>query len=99
MPGQETIQESNSSLPWTKAVGKAWSKEVSGYTRGRQFQQKSLHVHALRKAFRVAKPLILNSDQGCQFTSNEYVEFLKGNNIYQSMDGKSRWADNIMIKR
>ena len=33
IPGQETIQESNSSLPWTKAVGKAWSKEVSGYTK------------------------------------------------------------------
>lgn len=25
-------------------------------------------IHALRKAFRVAQPLILNSDQGCQFT-------------------------------
>ena len=56
-------------------------------------------IHALGKAFRVAKPLILNSDQGCQFTSNEYIEFLKGNNIRQSMDGKSRWADNIMIER
>ena len=56
-------------------------------------------IHALRKVFRVAQPLILNSDQGCQFTSNEYIEFLKGNNIRQSMDGKSRWADNIMIER
>ena len=47
----------------------------------------------------VAKPVILNSDQGCQFTSNEYMNFLKENQIYQSMDGKSRWADNIMIER
>ncbi len=47
----------------------------------------------------MAKPEILNSDQGCQFTSHEYKEFLKENGIRQSMEGKSRWADNIMIER
>ena len=56
-------------------------------------------INALKKAFKVAKPLILNSDQGCQFTSNEYINFVRENNIRQSMDGKSRWADNIMIER
>ena len=56
-------------------------------------------ITALKKAFMVAKPVILNSDQGCQFTSNEYMNFLKKNQIRQSMDGKSRWADNIMIER
>ena len=56
-------------------------------------------INALKKAFKVAKPLILNSDQGCQFTSTEYIAFLKENHIRQSMDGKSRWADNIMIER
>ena len=56
-------------------------------------------ITALKKAFMVAKPVILNSDQGCQFTSNEYMNFLKENQIFQSMDGKSRWADNIMIER
>lgn len=44
-------------------------------------------------------PAILNSDQGCQFTSEEYKAFLKSQRIRQSMDGKSRWADNIMIER
>ena len=56
-------------------------------------------INALKKAFKVAKPLILNSDQGCQFTSTEYIAFLKENHIRQSMDGKSHWADNIMIER
>ena len=56
-------------------------------------------INALKKAFKTAKPVILNSDQGCQFTSNEYMNFLKENQIRQSMDGKSRWADNIMIER
>lgn len=57
-------------------------------------------VHnALNKAFKIAKPQILNSDQGCQFTSQQYIDFVKENGIRQSMDGKSRWADNIMIER
>lgn len=56
-------------------------------------------INALKKAFNVAKPQILNSDQGCQFTSQQYIDFVKVNGIRQSMDGKSRWADNIMIER
>ena len=56
-------------------------------------------ISAVKKALRVATPEILNSDQGCQFTSDEYKAFLKNHDIRQSMDGKSRWADNIMIER
>jgi len=44
-------------------------------------------------------PAILNSDQGSQFTSEEYKSLLKQLGIRQSMDGKSRWADNIRIER
>ena len=56
-------------------------------------------INACKKAFKVAKPLIINSDQGSQFTSDKYIEFIHDNGIRQSMDGKSRWADNIMIER
>ena len=56
-------------------------------------------IIALTKAFKIARSLILNSDQGCQFTSSEYKNFLREKHITQSMDGKSRWADNIMIER
>ena len=56
-------------------------------------------INACKKAFKVAKPLIINSDQGSQFTSDKYIEFIRDNGIQQSMDGKSRWADNIMIER
>ena len=34
-----------------------------------------------------------------QFTSIEHKAFLKSLGIRQSMDGKSRWADNILIER
>ena len=44
-------------------------------------------------------PSILNSDQGSQFTSDDYKKLLQEYGIRQSMDGKSRWADNIMIER
>ena len=44
-------------------------------------------------------PAILNSDQGCQFTSNAYKTLLRELRIRQSMDGKSRWADNVMIEQ
>ena len=44
-------------------------------------------------------PAIINSDQGTQFTSADYKALLKEFGIRQSMDGRSRWADNIMIER
>lgn len=59
----------------------------------------SMVLRALEKAFQMAKPEILNSDQGSQFTSREYIDFVEKNRVKISMDGKSRWADNIMIER
>ena len=57
-------------------------------------------LDAVRSAVeRFGIPAILNSDQGSQFTSTEYKALLRSLNIRQSMDGKSRWADNIMIER
>jgi putative transposase len=45
------------------------------------------------------KPEILNSDQGSQFTSPQYINLLKKNEIKISMDGKGRALDNIYIER
>ena len=57
-------------------------------------------LEAVRSAVnQFGAPAILNSDQGSQFTGNEYKQLLKDLHICQSMDGKSRWADNIMIER
>ena len=56
-------------------------------------------INACKKAFKVAKPLIINSDQEASLpvtnTSNlfEIMEFGK------AWMAKSRWADNIMIER
>ncbi|MBK9229180.1 MAG: transposase family protein [Ignavibacteria bacterium] len=46
------------------------------------------------------KPEIINSDQGSQFTSPVYIEYLKGlEKVKISMDGKGRATDNIFIER
>jgi len=44
-------------------------------------------------------PYLINSDQGSQFTSDDYIELLKGYGIQISMDGKGRATDNIFIER
>ena len=54
---------------------------------------------AVKKAFRIAKPEILNSDQGSQFTSDKYIRRVETSRVKISMDGKGRWADNIPIER
>ncbi|MCH2213710.1 MAG: DDE-type integrase/transposase/recombinase, partial [Flavobacteriales bacterium] len=46
------------------------------------------------------KPEIINSDQGSQFTSNEYVSYLKSlGTVRISIDGKGRATDNAHIER
>lgn len=56
-------------------------------------------IRCLMKAFSKAKPEIINSDQGTQFTSNKYIDLLKSNGITISMDGRGRATDNIVIER
>jgi putative transposase len=46
------------------------------------------------------KPEIINSDQGSQFTSDEYVDYVKSlETVKISMDGKGRAIDNVYIER
>ncbi|MBK6877773.1 MAG: IS3 family transposase [Ignavibacteria bacterium] len=46
------------------------------------------------------QPEIINSDQGSQFTSPVYIDYLKGlEKVKISMDGKGRATDNIFIER
>ncbi len=44
-------------------------------------------------------PEIFNTDQGSQFTSEEFTGVLKDNDIAISMDGKGRWVDNVFVER
>lgn len=48
---------------------------------------------------KMGQPEIVNSDQGCQFTSADWINFLNTNQIQISMTGKGRCTDNIFIER
>lgn len=57
-------------------------------------------VSALERALRCYdKPAIFNTDQGAQYTGNEFTCTLKAHDIKISMDGKGRAMDNIFIER
>ncbi len=44
-------------------------------------------------------PSILNSDQGSVFNSAAYEGLLAESRVLQSMDGKARWVDNVIVER
>lgn len=60
----------------------------------------SFCLDALEEAVAVyGLPGIFNTDQGSQFTSEEFTEALMSRGIRISMDGKGRWMDNIFVER
>ena len=56
-------------------------------------------VEALQRALRRGRPEIFNSDQGSQFTSEQFTGELQARKIAISMDGRGRCLDNIFIER
>ena len=56
-------------------------------------------IDALEAALSIAQPLIFNTDQGSQFTSNQFTNILENKGIAISMDGKGRALDNIFVER
>jgi len=56
-------------------------------------------VSALKQALSLGRPDIFNTDQGSQFTSDDFTDILKAADIQISMDGKGRVFDNIFIER
>jgi putative transposase len=56
-------------------------------------------VMALKRALKKARPNIFNTDQGSQFTSEEFTGTLTKADIRISMDGKGRALDNVFIER
>lgn len=56
-------------------------------------------MEALRAALSIAKPEIVNSDQGSQYTGKAHTQTLLDAGIRISMDGRSRAFDNIFTER
>lgn len=57
-------------------------------------------IECIKKAIKQhGKPFIIKSDQGAQFTSDEYINLLKSEKIKISMNGKGRATDNAITER
>ena len=56
-------------------------------------------TRALENALKISNPEIFNSDQGSQFTSNDFTGILEREGIRISMDGRGRAYDNIFVER
>jgi putative transposase len=56
-------------------------------------------IQALKEALEKAQPEIHNSDQGVQYTAENYIAVLEESKIQISMDGRGRCMDNIFTER
>jgi len=56
-------------------------------------------VRALEEALSKAQPEVFNTDQGTQFTGEEFTGLLETGGIAINMDGRRRVYDNIFVER
>ncbi len=56
-------------------------------------------VAALERALAQSQPSIFNTDQGSQFTSQEFTGRLLAAQVRISMDGRGRALDNVFVER
>lgn len=54
---------------------------------------------ALIRALKAGRPDIFNTDQGVQFTAQDFTGILSGNNVQISMDSVGRATDNVFVER
>lgn len=78
-------------LDWFSRYVMSWELSLSLET--------TFCIDSLTRALGVAIPEYHNSDQGTQFTSENYLNVLSAHDIRISMDGRGRCMDNIFTER
>jgi transposase InsO family protein len=78
-----------------KSVSLKWGCHAESYWA----RSAAFCLDALDEALACGRPSIFNSDQGAQFTSQEFTERLKAHGVAISMDGRGRALDNAFIER
>ena len=57
-------------------------------------------VEIMEQAYaRYGTPDIVNTDQGSQFTAEEFTDVVLSRGVKLSMDGKGAWRDNVLVER
>lgn len=105
--GRETVYRALSLTPPPMAKGFIYLVAVMDWYSRRVLSWRvsttmdtSFCVDALEEAIeQFGCPEIFNTDQGSQFTSDEFTSVLRDKDIKISMDGKGRWVDNVFVER
>jgi putative transposase len=81
------------------AIIDVWSRKVLSW-RVSNTMTPDFCVEALQEALaKHGKPEIFNTDQGSQFTCEDWTDTLTDADVQISMDGKGRWIDNVFSGR
>jgi putative transposase len=59
----------------------------------------SFCLEMLKEALSRGRPEVFNTDQGAQFTAQEWIRELESVGVAVSMDGKGRCLDNVFVER
>jgi len=78
-------------LDWFSRYVVAWEMSIT--------LEADFCVAALRQALEQYRPEIMNTDQGSQFTSVDWIGTLQSAGVAISMDGQGRVFDNIFVER
>ena len=77
-----------------------WASRLMPSCRLSDAMDTTFRLDALHEAIdRYWTPEIFNSDQGSQFTSQEFTSSFVSNGIKIRMDGIGRWVDNVINER
>lgn len=82
------------------AIMDVYSRYILGWSLSNTMEAEWVVALLRTTVLQHGKPEIINSDQGSQFTSDEYVDYVKSlETVKISMDGKGRAIDNVYIER
>lgn len=93
-----TYLRQGSGFMYLVALIDVYSRFVVGWSLSNTLDTQSC-LDALGKALLKGAPEVINSDQGCQFTSGEWISAVLAAGCNISMTGKGRCSDNIFIER
>jgi putative transposase len=94
-----TYLRTNNGFMYLTAFIDVYSRMVVGWRLSNDLQVESCLLAFEDAIAKYGRAEIVNSDQGSQFTSDEWIKRLKNNNIQISMTGKGRCNDNANIER
>jgi putative transposase len=89
----------NKGFMYLLAIMDVYSRKILSWSLSNTMDSKWCYELLEESIAQYGRPEIFNTDQGCQFTSDDFVYRVINNGIKLSMDGKGRALDNIYIER